>query len=101
MYHSPRFSQILGRPVNVPLFVGIPGFTAVEIHFGGTVEAPGSAKQHPVFLTEGCVLAGDTRLSADEILGTRDACINHIWPTIAAAIAGGDRVWIDVIDAVS
>lgn len=98
MQHSPHFSQILGRNVDVPVLQDVPGFTAVELHFGNTIEAVTSTKEHPTFLSKGCVLVGDARMSADEILGTRDACINHVWPAIAAAIAAGEEVWIEVID---
>lgn len=106
MAYSDNFSKMLGYTVYVPLLHDIPPkppyhplpYTGVEVHFGNTVEAPGSTTLHPVFLSEACILVGDTRLSADEILGTRDACISHVWPTIAAALAGEGQVWLDVRD---
>jgi len=88
MYPSAIFKA------NVPLLQAVPNRTGVEIHYGNEIRDPETGR----WLSEGCILAGDTRLSADEILGTQDACLNHIWPTIAAVLAGGEEVWLDVRD---
>ena len=108
MQPSVRWSQTLGTPTNVPVFQNVPGrtpyhphpFTSVEIHPGNQIEEPSSTKTHPIFESDGCILAGDTRLNADTILGTRDACLGHIWPAIQQAQSGGEEVWITVNDAI-
>ena len=90
MYPSPHFKA------SVPLLLDVPGRSSIEMHYGNVVEH--EVDGHIKFESEGCILCGDTRLNADEILGTQDACLNHIWPTIAAVIAGGEEVWLTVLD---
>jgi len=76
----------------VPVLLDVPGRSAIEMHYGSYVYDPAQQK----FDTEGCILVGLWRENADEILGTREACINQLWPAIRNAIAAGEDVWIEV-----
>jgi hypothetical protein len=88
MYPSAAFKAM------VPLLQDVPGRTGVELHYGNFTRDPVTGQ----WLSEGCILCGDARLNAEEILETQDACINHIWPVIAAVVARGEEVWITVRD---
>lgn len=97
MYESPRFTQLLGRPTNVPLLQSVPNFSGIEIHYGNTTVD--DSRGVPVFLTEGCLLVGMSRANADYILRTIEACTQHVWPAIQKACDSGEQVWITYQDA--
>lgn len=80
---SKRYQKML------PLINNVPGFGGVRIHSGNTV-----------LDTSGCVLVGTTR-DADEdatlqIRRSRDA-MAQVQTRIAAALAQGEAVWLDII----
>jgi len=78
----------------IPALLDVPGRSDIEIHYGSYVFDQTAEK----FDTEGCILVGLWRENADEILGTKEACINQLWPAIRNAIADGEEVWIEVKD---
>jgi len=84
--HSLRFNA------RVPVLQNVPHRTQVEIHYGNWILDVASGKWD----SEGCVLAGLWRSNADEILGTRSACIDHIWPAVCAAEDRGEEVRIEI-----
>lgn len=86
--NSPRFSQLTGHPVDLPLLVNVPGYEGVRIHPGNTAAD-----------TEGCLLPGTTR-GVDVVNNSRIA-FNALFPKIQTAIANGEAVHITVEVAAS
>ncbi len=76
---SPRFGRLL------PLLVGVPGFEGVRIHPGNTTGD-----------TEGCILVGRGR--ERNIITDSRAAFGPLAADIEAAIAGGQRVEIQITD---
>jgi hypothetical protein len=76
---SPHF----GRPM--PLIVGIPNRSEIEIHWGNDVKD-----------TRGCILVGDSRdFSSMQIYNTR-ATFAKLFPLIEAAVASPDGCQITI-----
>lgn len=75
---SNRFKKIL------PLLDAVPMFTGIRIHGGNTSED-----------TEGCILVGCARYSADRIGNCAD-CLQNIIHLIHAASARKERVTIEI-----
>lgn len=73
---SLRFARML------PLLHGVLGFEGVRIHNGNTTHD-----------TSGCILVGDTRTRD---IGSSRKALDRLQPKIAAALASGDQVWIEV-----
>lgn len=76
---SERFGRML------PLIENVPGRSGIRIH-------PGNSTQD----TEGCILLGLDAVG-DEVLDSRKAC-EAFQPKIAAALAAGETVNIQIID---
>jgi hypothetical protein len=74
---SPHFGR------DLPLLVGVPGFDGVRIHPGNTAAD-----------TEGCVLVG--RLRWPKGVGESKLAFEALFPKIQAAIAAGDKVFIEI-----
>lgn len=77
---SNRFKKIL------PLLANVPNFSGVRMHGGNTSED-----------TEGCILVGRSRYSADKI-GNCAECLKNIMSLIQAAIARREPVSIKIED---
>ena len=77
-------SQRFGRMM--PLINDVPGFTGIRIHSGNTAED-----------TSGCVLVGQVERDG-HIYGSRLA-LQALQSKIGAALASGDEVWIEVVNA--
>ncbi len=82
---SKRFNKLL------PLLHAVPGFGGVRIHSGnGTGD------------TSGCPLVGMERNPSPDsallILRSREA-MDHVQPRIAAVLARGEDVWLDIATA--
>ena len=83
---SQRFERRL-----LPLLHDVPEFSGVRIHPGNTTRD-----------TAGCILVGTQRNDSAEtgaetqILHSRDA-MAHVQKRIAACIAAGDVVWLDIV----
>lgn len=75
--YSNKFKQVL------PMVNDVPGFAGIRIHSGNTAAD-----------TEGCILVGEDR-SDFRITNSRVA-FSVIDGLIAAAIARGERVWLEV-----
>ena len=83
---SKRFGKMM------PLLHRVPGFGGSRIHCGNNTED-----------TAGCILVGTERrpgADADElqIVQSRDA-MDEVQPRIAAALAAGDEVWLDIMQS--
>jgi|TARA_R110002020_G_scaffold123083_1_gene279184 hypothetical protein len=81
---SKRFHKMM------PLLHAVPNFGGVRIHCGNNTED-----------TSGCILVGmarnpDADAEGLQLLSSRDA-MNEVQPRIAAALARGEEVWIDII----
>jgi hypothetical protein len=81
---SKRFGKMM------PLLHNVPNFGGVRIHTGNNTDD-----------TSGCILVGigrDADAGADglQVTDSRDA-MNEVQPRIAAAIARGDEVWLDIV----
>jgi len=85
---SPRFTRIAGRPVRMPLLVGVPGFEGIRIH-------PGNTHTH----TEGCILPGLGH-NAQGVTDSQRA-YDRLLVQIDAALAAGEQVWIEISNAIS
>ena len=81
--NSPRFSQMAGHPVDLPLLLNVPGFEGVRIH-------PGNVAAD----TEGCLLPGRIR-QTDKVLESKLA-FDALFPKIKAALAKGEKVHITI-----
>lgn len=79
--HSPRFGKIL------PMLLEVPDFVGVRLHAGNTSQD-----------TSGCILVGLGR-SAQGVTRSREA-MDRLQPQIAAVLARGEQVWIEVVDHV-
>lgn len=84
---SPRFTRIAGRPVSMPLLVGVQGFEGIRIH-------PGNTHKH----TEGCILPGLGH-NAQGVTDSQPA-YDRLLEQIDAALAAGEEVWIEISNAV-
>lgn len=73
---SPRFGKEL------PLLIGVPGFSGVRIHAGNTHED-----------TEGCILVG-RRASADTVLESRFAMLGVM--QLLEELLREEEVWLSV-----
>ena len=62
--NSPRFSQLLGKPTDLPLIDPVPGFSGVRIH-------PGNLPSD----TEGCLLPGMSH-AIDRVVDSRRAFVD-------------------------
>jgi hypothetical protein len=69
---------------DMPIVLDVPGFTGIRIHSGNT-DAD----------TEGCILVGAYRESADEIRGSR-AAFGWLFEKLLAAKARAEEIWIAV-----
>lgn len=74
-YFSPKHNAF------VPLVLGTPGFSCVEIHVGNFPHD-----------TDACLLLG-TETGIDEVLNSQVA-IDAFYPKFFAAIDAGEKVWI-------
>lgn len=79
------FSQRFGRMM--PHILDVPGFTGVRIHAGNHANPD----------TSGCVLVGLGK-SADGITRSREA-LERLLSILAPALARGERVWLEILDA--
>lgn len=76
--HSPRFGKVL------PQLLDVPGFVGIRIHAGNHANPDSS----------GCILVGLGR-AADGVWRSREA-MDRLQPQIAAALARGERVEIEI-----
>jgi hypothetical protein len=83
--NSPRFSQLAGVPVDLPLLLHVPYYDGVRIH-------PGNKPKD----TDGCILVGRHLGGVDEILDSRVAFYDTVFPMIQAARARGELVHITI-----
>jgi hypothetical protein len=74
---SARFHREL------PLVVGVPGFSGVRIHAGNSPED-----------TEGCILVGRTQ--ATDWIGESRVAFDRLYFKIADAIARGEEIWLEI-----
>lgn len=81
--NSPRFSQLAGHPVDLPLLVGVPGHIGIRIHPGNTAAD-----------TTGCLLPGITA-AQDKVLESRVA-FDALFLKIKAALDNDEKVFITI-----
>lgn len=77
---STRFGRMM------PLLLDVPGFSGIRIHSGNT-----SAD------TAGCILVGFAKVPGG--LGASRTALEELQARIARALAGGDAVVIDILNA--
>ncbi len=65
----------------------VPGFSEIMIHEGNTAAD-----------TDGCILVGQTKTGPNTIGGSK-AALKELQPIVAAALAGGEAVTIQVLAA--
>lgn len=70
--NSPRFSELMGHPVDLPLLIAVPGFEGVRIH-------PGNSAAD----TEGCLLPG--RIALPDAVGESRAAFEALFAKLKAA----------------
>lgn len=76
--YSTRFQCLM------PHILNVEGFTGIRIHYGNTAED-----------TEGCILVGRVRNSADVILQSR-AAFEPLFTSMKVAIAHGEQIFITI-----
>lgn len=76
---SPRFNTV------TPRVLAVPGFTAIEIHWGNFPRD-----------THGCLLVGQTR--APDFLGNSREAFHALMARLAPASAAGESVTIEYLD---
>ena len=80
--NSPRFSALLGKPTELPLLMGVPGFIGVRIH-------PGNVPAD----TEGCLLPGVSH-GIDQVFDSRRAFVD-----LFAKLRGAKEIHINITGA--
>lgn len=82
LLYSPKFKAV------VPHILGVPGFTAIEIHPGNDVDD-----------TDGCVLVGDA-LDGDKIKGgTSRPAYDRLFIQLDLAKQAGEQIFLDIVPA--
>jgi hypothetical protein len=81
LVHSQKFGRIM------PLLVGVPGRSAIEIHQGNVPED-----------TQGCILVGAYRTTPCEITGSVVA-FKALFQKLQLAVSSGNRIWLQVLNA--
>ena len=76
---STRF----GKPL--PSLANVPNFSGIRIHPGNTTAD-----------TSGCILVATSRGQHDDIVSSKEA-MEQVQKRIAACIAEGDVVWLDIV----
>lgn len=82
--NSPRFSEIAGHPVDLPLVKDVPGFAGIRIHTGNRDTD-----------TEGCLLPG-RKIGTDCVLESRLA-FDPLFRKLAAAQARHEPITIEIV----
>jgi hypothetical protein len=78
--NSKRFSELAGKPVDLPLLIGVPNYSGVRIHTG-----------NKAIDTKGCLLPGRVR-GVDEVRESRPAFVD-----LFSKLAGAPgRIWITI-----
>lgn len=81
--NSPRFSQLAGHPVSLPLVKNVPGFEGIRIHPGNTADD-----------TEGCLLPG--RVKHVDRVDQSKLAFDALFAKLSSAQARKEPITIDI-----